>query len=54
MTHGQHAGYILGAYAFTALVIGGLTLHALRDQRSRKRELDRLQGEVKDGPGGRA
>lgn len=54
MTLGQHAGYILGAYAFTALVIGGLTLHALRDQRSRKRELDRLQGEVKDGPGGRA
>jgi heme exporter protein D len=51
MTLGHHAGYILGAYAFTALVIGGLILHALRDHRARKRELDRLQGEVMDGSG---
>ena len=29
MTLGQHAGYILGAYAFTALVSAGLIVHAL-------------------------
>ncbi|MCJ2034485.1 heme exporter protein CcmD [Methylobacterium sp. J-068] len=43
MILGTHAGYILGAYAFTALVIGGLILHAVRDHRAQKRALAGLQ-----------
>lgn len=54
MNLGQHAGYILGAYAFTVLVIGGLIVHGLRDHRSQKRSLERLQGDVGDGAGVRS
>lgn len=36
---GPHAGFIVGAYAFTALVIGGLIVAALLDQRAQKRAL---------------
>jgi heme exporter protein D len=50
MSLGPHAGYILGAYAFTALVIGGLIAHALRDHRAQKRALDSFQ----DGAGERS
>ncbi|NEU11197.1 heme exporter protein CcmD [Methylobacterium sp. BTF04] len=34
-----HAGFIVGSYAFTALVIGGLIVRALRDNRAQKRAL---------------
>lgn len=47
MNLGTHAGYIVGAYAFTALVIGGLIAQALRDHRAQKRALANLQ----DGTG---
>ena len=40
---GPHAGFILGAYAFTALVIAGLIGHALRDRRAQTRALAALQ-----------
>ena len=36
---GRHAGFIVGAYGFTALVIGGLILNAVRDQRAQRRAL---------------
>lgn len=36
---GPHAGFIVGAYAFTALVVGGLIAAALLDQRAQKRAL---------------
>ncbi|GEO98097.1 hypothetical protein GCM10007887_17180 [Methylobacterium haplocladii] len=39
MDLGPHAGFIVGAYAFTALVIGGLIVGALLDQRAQKRAL---------------
>ena len=42
-----HTGFILGSYAFTALVLGGLILNAIRDQRAQKRALT-------DASGGRA
>lgn len=48
MDLGPHAAFILAAYAFTALVIGGLILAALRDQRAQKRALRDLQGESGD------
>ncbi|MCI9880959.1 MULTISPECIES: heme exporter protein CcmD [Methylobacterium] len=54
MNLGQHAGYILGAYAFATLVIAGLVVHGLRDHRAQKRALERLQGELKDDAGGRS
>lgn len=40
---GPHAGFILGAYAFTALVIAGLIWHAVRDRRAQTRALAALQ-----------
>lgn len=40
---GPHAGFILGAYAFTALVIVGLIWHAVRDRRAQTRALAALQ-----------
>ncbi|TXM75582.1 heme exporter protein CcmD [Methylobacterium sp. WL69] len=40
---GPHAGFILGAYAFTALVIAGLIGHAMRDRRAQTRALAALQ-----------
>lgn len=52
MDLGPHGGFILGAYAFTALVIGGLILHALRDARAQRRTLAAMQGERTDGPSG--
>lgn len=36
---GPHTGFIVGAYAFTALAIGGLIVVALLDQRAQKRAL---------------
>ncbi|MCE4226386.1 heme exporter protein CcmD [Methylobacterium sp. C25] len=45
MDLGQHAGFIVGAYAFTALVIGCLVIGGLLDQRAQKRALASLQGE---------
>jgi len=45
MDLGTHAGFILGAYGFTALVIAGLILALWRDTRAQKRALAELQGE---------
>ena len=42
---GSHAGFILAAYAFTALVMAGLVLDAIRDRRAQRRALARLQPE---------
>jgi heme exporter protein D len=42
---GPHAAFILGAYAFTALVVAALILHAILDHRAQRRALARLQGE---------
>lgn len=36
---GPHAGFILGAYAFTGLVIAGLIGRAVSDHRAQKRAL---------------
>ena len=38
-----HAGYILAAYAVTALVIGGLVLRAVLDHRAQTRALAELE-----------
>ena len=43
MDLGPHADFILGAYAFTALVIAGLIWHAVRDRRAQTRALTALQ-----------
>ncbi len=43
---GQHAGFIVGAYAFTALVIAGLVIGAWVDQRAQKRALVALQSDA--------
>lgn len=43
MDLGPHGGFILGAYAFTALVVGGLILQALRDGRAQRRALAAMQ-----------
>jgi heme exporter protein D len=43
MDLGPHGGFILGAYGFTALVVGGLILHALRDARAQRRALAAMQ-----------
>jgi heme exporter protein D len=39
----QHAGYIIASYAVTALVIGGLILRAVLDQRAQRRALSELE-----------
>jgi heme exporter protein D len=44
-----HTGFILGSYAFTALVLGGLILNAIRDQRAQKRALADLQAGERGG-----
>jgi heme exporter protein D len=44
-----HTGFILGSYAFTALVLGGLILNAIRDQRAQKRALADLQAGERAG-----
>ncbi|GJD95157.1 heme exporter protein CcmD [Methylobacterium iners] len=49
MDLGPHAGFIVAAYAFTTLVVGGLILNALRDHRAQKRTLATLQGETGEG-----
>ncbi|MGI6247358.1 MAG: heme exporter protein CcmD [Pseudochelatococcus sp.] len=36
---GAHTGYIVAAYAFAALVVGGLILRAVLDHRAQKRAL---------------
>ncbi|GJD49411.1 hypothetical protein OPKNFCMD_2141 [Methylobacterium crusticola] len=43
MDLGPHAAYIVGAYAFTALVIAGLVLHAVLDHRAQLRALALLK-----------
>ncbi|GJE16408.1 heme exporter protein CcmD [Methylobacterium marchantiae] len=43
---GPHASFILGAYAFTALVIGILIWRSLSDHRAQKRALAILQGDA--------
>lgn len=50
---GPHAGFILGAYAFTALVIAALILRALGDHRAQKRALAAFGEAGRDGTGGR-
>ena len=50
MDLGPHGGFILAAYAFTALVVGGVILNALRDHRTQKRALSELQDEPGDSP----
>ncbi|ACL55225.1 heme exporter protein CcmD [Methylobacterium nodulans] len=44
MDFGPHATFIIGAYGFTALVVGAMILHAILDHRAQRRALDRLQG----------
>jgi len=38
-----HAGFILAAYAVTALVMGGLVLRAVLDHRAQSRALAELE-----------
>lgn len=42
MDLGPHAGFIWGAYAFTALVLAALILNAVRDRRVQRRALQAL------------
>ncbi len=44
MTLGPHAFYIIASYAVTALIVGGLILRAMRDQRAQARALSELEG----------
>ncbi|MGH1569759.1 heme exporter protein CcmD [Methylobacterium sp. P31] len=39
MDLGPHGGFILSAYAFTALVMAGLVGNAIRDRRAQRRAL---------------
>jgi heme exporter protein D len=39
----QHGGYILASYAVTALVVAGLILRAVLDQRAQRRALSELE-----------
>jgi heme exporter protein D len=39
----SHAGFILAAYAVTALVVGGLVLRAVLDYRAQTRALAELE-----------
>ncbi|ACA18040.1 heme exporter protein CcmD [Methylobacterium sp. 4-46] len=43
MDLGPHATFILASYAFTALVVAALILHAVLDFRAQRRALARLQ-----------
>ena len=45
MDLGPHGGFILAAYAFTALVMGTLVGNALRDRRAQTRVLRRFREE---------
>ncbi|RZK96625.1 MAG: heme exporter protein CcmD, partial [Methylobacterium sp.] len=40
---GSHGGFILASYAFTAVVMAGLVLNAVRDRRAQRRALSRLR-----------
>jgi heme exporter protein D len=40
---GQHAAFILAAYAVTTLVVAGLVLRAVLDYRAQKRQLADLE-----------
>ncbi|MDP4023927.1 heme exporter protein CcmD [Methylobacterium sp. NEAU 140] len=42
MDLGPHGGFILAAYAFTILAMGGLVGNALRDRRAQRRALRRF------------
>ncbi|TXM68387.1 heme exporter protein CcmD [Methylobacterium sp. WL120] len=42
---GIHGGFILASYAFTALVMAGLVLNAVRHRRAQRRALSQLQAE---------
>ena len=50
MNLGPHAGFIHGAYAFTALVVAGLIWHAVRDRRAQARALAALQAASAPSP----
>ena len=39
---GSHGGFIVAAYAFTALILGGLVANALRDRAAQARALRRF------------
>lgn len=52
MDLGPHGGFILAAYAFTALVVGGLILHALRDAMVQRRALAAMQDDSARTPSG--
>jgi heme exporter protein D len=39
----EHAGFILASYAVTALVVGGLVLRAVLDDRAQRRALADLE-----------
>ena len=43
MTLGPHAGFIVIAYAATALVVGGLIVWVVADYRAQKRTLANLE-----------
>lgn len=45
MDLGPHAGFIWAAYAFTAVVMAGLVLNAVRDRRAQRRALQALGDE---------
>lgn len=47
MDLGSHGGFILAAYAFTALVVGALVLSAVRDRRAQARALAQLQPDAR-------
>jgi len=49
---GAHAGFILAAYAATAIVLGGLALAIWRDYRAQKRRLAELEGPAVGRPAG--
>lgn len=38
-----HAGYVVAAYAMTALVLGGMIVGLLMDSAARRRELEKLE-----------
>lgn len=50
---GPHAGFILGAYGFTGLVILALILRAWGDHRAQKRALAAFGEAGRDGGGDR-
>lgn len=51
---GPHGGFILAAYAATALVLGGLALAIWADYRAQQRLLADLEGRTVDESAGRS